>query len=309
MIKSIVDIAPLLANEMKAGDFIRDIRWPNGVQCAHCNHGVVYELKGPNSERRQWKCADCRKKFSVTTKSIFEGSHVSLGKWAYAFFIMCSAKKGVSANQLKRELGISYKAAWFVCHRVRYAMMQEPFASMLGKDRGVVELDETFVGGKVANNKHKDRTERAGKKEIVMTMIERDGNVKTAHVPDTKKKTLQALAKPVVDKSATIMTDSNLSYEGLNGHFYSHHSVDHSKEYVRSWFIHTNFAESYHSLLKRGIFGSFHQVSAKHLARYLSEFDYRWNTRHMSDGQRTEGALGAVTGRRLMYRKGANSLI
>ena len=169
MINSIVDIAPLIADELKAGDLIRDLRWPNGVRCAHCDHDTVYECKGLNPERRQWKCQKCRKKFSVTTKSIFEGSHVPLGKWIYAFFIMCSAKKGVSANQLKRELGISYKAAWFVCHRIRYAMMQEPFSSMLGKDRGVVELDETFVGGKVSNNKHKDRTARAGKKEIVMT--------------------------------------------------------------------------------------------------------------------------------------------
>jgi hypothetical protein len=113
----------------------------------------------------------------------------------------------------------------------------------------------------------------------------------------------------VVDKSATIMTDSNLSYEGLNGHFHSHHSVDHSREFVRSWFIHTNFAESYHSLLKRGIIGAFHQVSAKHLPRYLSEFDYRWNTRHESDGARTTGAINSAFGRRLMYSQGANSLI
>lgn len=155
---------------------------------------------------------------------------------------------------------------------------------MLGKDRGAVEIDETFVGGKVSNNRHKDRTARAGMKESVMTMVERDGRAKTVHVPNAKKRTLQSIAQPVVDKSATILTDSNLAYEGLNGHFHSHYSVDHSREFVRGYFVHTNFAESYHSLLKRGVFGAFHQVSAKDLPRYLSEFDYRWNTRRATDG-------------------------
>lgn len=122
MINSVVDIAPLLTDELKAGDLIRDLRWPEGVRCAHCDHDKVYELKGPNPNRRQWKCGSCRKKFSVTTKSIFEGSHIHLGKWVYAIFLMCSSKKGVSANQLKRELGINHRSAWFMCHRVRYAM-------------------------------------------------------------------------------------------------------------------------------------------------------------------------------------------
>ena len=122
MLNSLIDIAPLLTNELQAGDMIRDMRWPDGVRCAYCDHDKVHELKAPNPQRRQWKCAACRKKFSVTTRSIFEGSHIALGKWIYAIFMMCSAKKGVSAHQLHRELGISYKASWFMCHRIRYGM-------------------------------------------------------------------------------------------------------------------------------------------------------------------------------------------
>lgn len=302
MISGITDIAPLLVDELMAGDLVRDLRWSDGVRCAHCDHETVYELTAPNAKRRQWKCKKCRRKFSVTTKSIFEGSHIPLGKWVYAIFLMCSSKKGVSANQLKRELGITYKSAWFMCHRVRYAMQQEPLAGMLGKDGGIVELDETFVGGKRAKNRHRRKPgSKATKKTPVMTLIEREGQVRSVKVPNVRKHTLQKMAKPIVDQSANIVTDAHLSYTGLNQHFHSHHTVDHSKTYVRGIIFHTNFAESYHSLLKREIIGTFHHVSDKHLPRYLAEFDWKWNTRKDSDGQRTQNTLSLSAGRRLTY--------
>jgi transposase-like protein len=215
---------------------------------------------------------------------------------------MCSSKKGISSNQIKRELGVSYQTAWFLTHRIRLAMTIEPLASLLGHDRGVVEIDETFVGGKKANNLHRNKTAAAGKKAIVMTLIDREGEARTVVVHDTKKKTLQAVARPIVDKSATIMTDAHLGYQGLDDYFRAHHTVDHSKEFVRAVILHTNFAESYHSLLKRGLIGAFHHVSEKHLPRYLREFEFRWNSREVTDGERTAVAIKATEGKRLTYR-------
>lgn len=308
-INGITDIARFLTDEAAAQDALASLRWPNGVQCPLCEGGKrVYEVayaktaKGKETVRKQWKCGACRKKFSVTSRSIFEGSHIRVGQWIYAIFEMCSSKKGVSANQLSRSLGVSYKTAWFMCHRVREAMLQEPLAGMLGTGPdAIVELDETYVGGKKKNNRHRSRTAAAGRKTAVMTLIDREGEVKTVKVPNVRKGTLQALARPIVDQSANIVTDAHLSYEGLEEHFHSHHVVDHSKTFVRGIIFHTNFAESYHSLLKRGIIGAFHHVSDKHLPRYLAEFDRRWNTRKDRDGERAVNVIGTAFGKRLRY--------
>lgn len=314
-INGITDIARFLTDEAAAQQALADLRWPNGdVSCPLCEGGkkvyeVAYVRKDKEtgavipSVRKQWKCGACRKKFSVTTGSIFEGAHIPVGKWIYAIFLMCSSKKGVSANQLSRELDISYKSAWFMCHRVREAMLQEPLASMLGTGPdAIVELDETYVGGKKKNNCHAKRTAAAGRKTAIMTLIDRDGDVKTVKVPNVRKGTLQQLAKPIVDRSANIVTDAHLSYEGLDQHFHSHHIVDHSQTYVRGIIFHTNFAESYHSLLKRGIIGAFHHVSDKHLPRYLAEFDRRWNTRKEPDGDRAVRVIETAIGKRLTYK-------
>lgn len=312
-INGITSIARFLTDEAAAQQALADLRWPNGVVCPLCEGGKkVYEVKSVRknkatgevipSVRKQWKCGACRQKFSVTSRSIFEGAHIPVGKWIYAIFLMCSSKKGVSANQLARELEVTYKTAWFMCHRVREAMLQEPLAGMLGAGPdSIVELDETYVGGKKKNNRHAKRTAKAGKKTAVMTLIDREGDVKTVMVPNVRKTTLQELAKPIVDKSATIMTDAHLSYEGLSEHFAGHHTVDHSKTFVRGVIMHTNFAESYHSLLKRGIIGAFHHVSDKHLPRYLAEFDRRWNSRTTTDGERTVRVIETAIGKRLTY--------
>jgi transposase-like protein len=311
-INGITDIARFLTDEAAAQDALAKLRWPNGVVCPLCEGGkkvyeVAYGRKDAEgnviaSVRKQWKCGACRKKFSVTSRSIFEGAHIPVGKWIYAIFLMCSSKKGVSANQLSRELDISYKSAWFMCHRVREAMLQEPLAGMLGTGPdAIVELDETYVGGKKKNNRHAKRTSAAGRKTAVMTLIDREGDVKTVKVPNVRKGTLQSLARPIVDQSATIMTDAHLSYEGLAEHFAGHHIVDHSKTFVRGVIMHTNFAESYHSLLKRGIIGAFHHVSDKHLPRYLAEFDRRWNTRKDRDGARAVNVINTAFGKRLRY--------
>ncbi len=250
-INGITDIARFLTDEAAAQQALADLRWPDGnVTCPLCEGGkkvyeVTYTRKGKDgsevtSVRKQWKCGACRKKFSVTSKSIFEGAHIPVGKWIYAIFMMCSSKKGVSANQLSRELNLTYKSAWFMCHRVREAMLQEPLAGLLGTGPdAIVELDETYIGGKKKNNRHKDRTAAAGKKTAVMTLIDREGDVKTVKVPNVRKGLLQALARPIVDQSATIMTDAHLSYTGLSEHFHGHHTVDHSKTFVRGVIMHT----------------------------------------------------------------------
>lgn len=312
-INGITDVARFLTDEAAAQQALADLRWPNGnVTCPLCEGGKkVYEVKQIRKDengnvipsvRKQWKCGACRKKFSVTSRSIFEGAHIPVGKWIYAIFMMCSSKKGVSANQLSRELNISYKSAWFMCHRVREAMLQEPLAGMLGAGPdSIVELDETYVGGKKKNNRHKNRTAAAGRKTAVMTLIDREGDVKTVKVPNVRKHTLQQIARPIVDQSATIITDAHLSYEGIGEHFAAHHTVDHSKTFVRGVIMHTNFAESYHSLLKRGIIGAFHHVSDKHLDRYLAEFDRRWNTRAVTDGDRAVNVIETAIGKRLTY--------
>jgi transposase-like protein len=312
-INGITDIARFLTDEAAAQEALANLRWPDGnVTCPLCDGGKkVYEVKYVHrdartgevkpSVRKQWKCGACRKKFSVTSGSIFEGAHIPVGKWIYAIFLMCSSKKGVSANQLSRELNVTYKTAWFMCHRVREAMLQEPLAGMLGKHDGFVELDETYVGGKKKNNRHAKRTAAAGKKIAVMTLMDREGDVKTVKVPNVRKETLQALAKPLVDKDAYVITDAHLSYEGLRDHFAGHGTVDHSKEYVRGLVFHTNFAESYHSLMKRGIVGAFHHISEKHIGRYLAEFDRRWNTRKESDGERVVNVIKTAFGKRLTY--------
>jgi len=310
-LNGITDIALFLTDEEAAQNALADLRWPDGkVACPFCDGGEkkkVYETsyertaKGKKTVRRQWKCAACRKKFSVTSGSIFEGSKIPVGKWIYAIYMMCSSKKGVSAAQIARQLKVTHKSAWFMLHRVREAMLQEPLAGMLGKSGDFVELDETYVGGKKRNNRHKNRTAKAGKKTAVMTLLDREGDVKTVKVPNVRKATLQELAKPLVDRSAYIVTDAHLSYEGIGEHFAGHSTVDHGKEYVRGMVFHTNFAESYHSLLKRGIVGAFHHVSDKHLERYLAEFDRRWNTRGESDGERAVSVITTAIGKRLKY--------
>jgi transposase-like protein len=249
-----------------------------------------------------WKCYACRKQFTVRVGSIFEDSAIPLGKWLIAIHRICSSKKGISSNQIKRELGVSYQTAWFLTQRIRFAMSVEPLKSLLGQGGGIVEIDETFVGGKLDNNMHRNKTEAAGQKTIVMTLVDREGDAVGVIVPDTRRRTLESIAKPIVDRSATIMTDGNPSYANLDDYFHGHHAVDHNKEFVRAVIIHTNFAESYHSLLKRGLIGTFHHVSAEHLHRYVDEFSFRCNSRKETDGERTERAIPATAGKRLTYR-------
>ncbi|MGF1610235.1 MAG: IS1595 family transposase [Kiloniellales bacterium] len=302
-----VQISRLLANEAKAIEYVESLIWPEGPHCYHCGAtDKLYRIKA-NPEKRirhgLWKCGHCRKQFTVRMGTIFEDSKIPMGVWLWIVFHMCTAKKGISACEIQRQTGLSYKAAWFACHRIRLAMTKEPLLTKLGTGGGIVEADETFIGGKKKNNKHRRKPgSKACEKIAVLTLVDREGEARTFKIPDTKKGTLQGIISPNVDKSAVIMTDENPSYVGLDDRHKAHHAVNHSETFVRAVIIHTNFAESYHALLKRSIIGTHHHLSEKHLHRYLREREFHWNRRKATDGERTVDAIQGAKGKRLIYR-------
>jgi transposase-like protein len=295
---------PRFTDPIEAATYLESIRWPNGPVCPHCGESErrPYPLKAKT--RKLYKCAACRKQYTVTVGTIFEGSHIGLHKWLLAFFLLCSSKKGMSAHQLHRMLGVTYKSAWFMAHRIRYAMEQPPFAKPL---QGVVEADETYVGGKERNRKRQDKQKKTGRgtdKTPVVVLVERGGQARSFRMANVTGFELKGAIRRNVARESRIMTDSFKSYRGLGKEFASHEYVSHSDgEYVRGE-VHTNTAENYFSILKRGIDGTYHHISEAHLPRYLAEFDFRYNNRAnlgVDDAERTRRALAGVVGKRLTY--------
>ena len=212
MLRNFNDIAPYLADEDKARELFERLRWQGHPTCPHClNAEKIYKLtpreEGKGVRKGVYKCARCRKQFTVTVGTVFAGSHIQLRHWLYAIYQMCASKKGVSANQLHRHLGITYKSAWFMCHRVRYAMTQSPLSGRLGGGSGIVEVDETYIGGKPRNNPHRGYKPKA--KAIVVALVERDGQARTFPVPSAKRGPLQSLIRHNVQDTAHIMTDQH----------------------------------------------------------------------------------------------------
>ncbi len=281
-----------MMTEEQAQKYLEQLRWPTGPQCPHCKLHQVTRIKG---KRARWfQCNRCRKQFSVTVGTIFERSHVPLNKWVMAFQWLCTSKKGISALQIARMLGVSYKTAWFMCHRIRHAMKRTNAPMMTG----IVEIDETYVGGK--ENSPVGRSTK--KKTPVVAVIQRNGDARTRVVKSVTAKNLKKVLTDNVDIESRIMSDDFMSYRHLDEVFADHQAVKHGKkEYVRGE-AHVNTCESFFSLLKRGVVGSFHHVSREHLHRYADEFSFRWNTRRGTDGERTAVALQLADGKRLMYR-------
>jgi transposase-like protein len=293
---------------LKAAEYLESIRWPGGPVCPHCGEAERKPYLLPHKTRRLWKCAACRKQYTVTVDTIFEGSHVGLHKWLLAFYLLCSSKKGMSAHQLHRMLGVTYKTAWFMAHRIRYAMDQPPFRALIG----TVEADETYIGGKPrrANRKTDEykkgatkKTGRGTEKTPVVVLVERGGEARSFRMANVTGAELGSLLRRNIQPSAQLRTDAFPSYKKIGREFASHEIVNHLDEYVRGD-AHTNTAENFFSILKRGIDGVYHHVSVAHLPRYLAEFDFRYNNRTangVNDAERTRKALSQVGGKRLRY--------
>jgi transposase-like protein len=326
---SIPALANKIATEGDAYVFMERMRWGadnERLACPHCGNGKAYFLNPANgvnrktrtgsaSERRVWKCAACRKQFSVTTGTIFHGSKVPLRTWLFVVFQMVSSKNGMSAREIERTYGLTAKTAWFVAHRIREAMKREPLVGMLS---GTVVADETYIGGKVANRHRQGKTPgqvggrgRAGvpgDKTVVLSLISHDtGEARSVVVPDVTGASLRkAIAEHVDMPNTTLHTDASGPYKKIAHEFDAHDAVDHSAwEYVRyggDRVITSNHAEGYFSQLKRSLDGTHHHVSREHLPRYLAEFDYRYSTRTMTDTERTADLFGKVAGKRLTYR-------
>jgi transposase-like protein len=287
----------------KAREYLEAQRWPNGPVCPHCGNcdqDKITGLKGKAHRPGVYQCNECREQFTVTVGSIMERSKIPLNKWLMAMHLMGASKKGMSAHQLHRMLGITYQSAWFLCHRIREAM-KPTNPSPIGGESKVVESDETFVGGKTKNRAY---AKKEPKKHAVMTLVERDGESRSFHVANVKAKTLREKIVTTVSRKSHLMTDELASYEKVGTEFGNHKTVNHSaNEYVRlGGFVHVNTAECRFSLMKRAVYGTHHSISEAHLPRYLSEWDFKWNTRKINDGERAVLIAKGIEGKRLMYR-------
>jgi transposase-like protein len=317
--------APHFSNDEAARAMIEGIRWPEGPVCSHCgtiNH--AYAVKG---RAGLYRCAEkeCRKDFSVTTGTVMERSKIPLHKWMMAFYLMCASKKGVSAHQLHRALGLTYQSAWFMAHRIREAMRDGGF-SPLGGNGSIVEADETYFGNRDEPHVSPQRKGRpftkkgkGANKRAVVALVERGGNVRTFHVAVADKVTVSKIVTENVSRESRLHTDESRLYLGADAHFEAHKTVKHTaKEYARrdivadpdfmQWqeTVHTNSAEGYFSIFKRGMKGIYQHCGEKHLHRYLAEYDFRYNHRVAlghSDIDRTKAAIRAVAGKRLTYRQ------
>jgi transposase-like protein len=297
---------PIFHDEAKAREFLEAQRWPDGPFCPFCGqHETVKALPAAGSMGEGWyHCRECRKKFTVRVGTLYERSHVPLHKWLFATHLLCASKKGMSAHQLHRMLGVTYKTAWFMAHRIREAMRPASDAGPLGGENKVVEADETYIGGKAKNRAFR---KEPPKKEAVVSLVERDGKVRSTHVANVTAKTLRNVLVTQASRTSYLMTDEAPTYKRTGREFAGHGSVNHSiDEYVRGGFWHTNTVENFFSILKRGIIGTYHHVSEAHLKRYLGEFDFRYNERAglgVDDAMRAEKALKGITGKRLTYRR------
>lgn len=293
---------PEFNDEDAARAHLEALRWPNGPVCAHCG-GVDRQSKLEGEAHRPglYFCGHCRSQYTVTVGTVFERSKVPLHKWVYATHLMCASKKGISAKQLERMLGVTYKTAWFMAHRIRESMNIEP-SGQLGGSGKIVEADETFWGN---NGKQAPGARAYHHKMKVVSLVERDGKKRSFQIPNVTPATLRPILLAQIDAKSHLMTDEHGSYKHVGQEFAEHSIVTHSaKEYARGP-VTTNTVESSFSLLKRGLVGTFHHVGEQHLQRYATEFDFRWNTRQklgFSDTDRTNEALKNISGKRLTYR-------
>ena len=290
---------PIYSDPDLARQHLERLHWPHGPVCPHCGcMGRITKLEGKSTRPGVYKCNDCTKPFTVTVGTIFEDSKIPLNKWLMAYALINASKKGFSAHQLHRQLGITYKSAWFLAHRIRETMEagDDPLG---GSPERIVEADETWVGGLSKNRAFGG----IPKKNIVVTLVERGGHARSFHVASVHANVLRPILYKNASRLSTLMTDESPAYTLAGEQFWSHETVNHrSLEYARGdW--HTNTAENFFSIFKRGVVGTYHHLSEAHLHRYCREFDFRYNTRTMTDAERTVEALKGARGKRLFYRQ------
>jgi transposase-like protein len=289
-------------DQTKAREWLERHLWPDGPICGHC--GTVNNATAIEGRPGLYQCnaKECRGQFTVTVGTVFERSHITLDKWLLAAFLICASKKGISAHQMHRMLGISYKSAWFMMHRLREAMRPAKYPRPLGGLEETVEVDETFIGGKATNRK--SRKVRA--KQAVVALVHRGGDVRSFPIKKVNSRHMNAILDKQISKKSYLMTDDSNIYPKIGKKFRDHESVNHSiEEYVRGD-AHVNNCENYFSILKRGIYGVYHHVSHEHLAMYLAEFDFRYNARSglgVNDPERAHKLLRGIVGKRLTYRR------
>ena len=305
MAKSVLN-APHFQNEAAAFAHVEAMLWPNGPVCPHCrntNQERIGRLKGKTTRMGLCKCYACRKPFTVRMGTIFEDSHLPLHLWLQIIHLMCASKKGISTRQIQRMLECSMKSAWFLTHRIREAMKETRgiFTPPMGGAGKTVEVDETYVGRKAGTKAFLPISE----KQPVLALVERDGGVRSFHVPNVYANTIRGVMARNISLDSNLMTDEAKAYTYVGHNFASHGTVAHGdREYVRGH-VHTNTIEGYFSILKRGIYGVYQHVSEAHLARYLCEFDFRYNYRialGVDDTARAARALRGAKGKRLTYQ-------
>lgn len=255
-------------DENKCRSYLEALKWPDGIKCPRCGSDRVSHI---TKEGHKFDCDKCRYQFTVTANTIFHDSHLPLWKWFLAIYLMTESKKGISANQLKRSLKISYKTAWYLCHRIRKAMEETGERPKLN---GIVEVDETYVGGKYDRRRKREQYD----KQAVIGLLQRKGTFEAKTIPTNGRRILVGVIKDRVDKSATVMTDEYAGYKAIDKE-YKHESVKHSAEEWKRGNAHTNGIESAWSLFKRSIVGAYHHIDAKHMDAYLDEFEWRFNGR------------------------------
>ncbi|WP_340110557.1 IS1595 family transposase [Pikeienuella sp. HZG-20] len=300
---------PIFTDPDDARAYLEAQRWPHGVTCPHCGGTEkCTKMEGAKHRPGLYQCGDCRKQFTVTVGTVFERSKVPLNKWLLAAHLMASSKKGISAHQLHRSIGVTYKTAWFMFHRIREAMRSDDDVSMFGGGGGVVEVDETFIG---RDKSKKPLGMKKGRghhhKYKILSLVDRStGKVKSVVVDDLKQTTLLPILRENIAKEAVVYTDEAKQYVNLKRDFATHDFTTHGRgEYVRGG-VHTNTIEGYFSIFKRGMKGTYQHCGRQHLHRYAAEFEFRYNNRtahHVTDTERAALILKGAEGKRLTYRR------
>ena len=294
-------LAPRFIDPVAARKHLEALRWPDGPECPHCGLINATALQGKKHRDGVYQCNNCREQFTVTVGTVFERSKVPLNKWLLCNHLLSSSKKGMSAHQIHRMLGVTYKTAWFMCHRIREAMKQD--TGPMGGSGRTVEADETYVGGKGKNRAFR----KPADKKIIVALVERidtgEGTVCSFHVANVTAATLRPLIVTNVKRDTYLMTDRAKFYVRLGREYPQHGSVDHGAHEFARDANHVNTAENFFSIFKRGVIGTYHHMSECHLHRYCAEFDFRYNTRLDTDQQRADKALIGIAGKRLTYRR------